>query len=78
MTPINFSDVYARVPGSDDMAWQPLSEVQRRGEACMDCGTYHGYPSREIGRCADGPLVVCPSCYVQRLQDHIDYYRPQS
>lgn len=83
MTHVDFTDVYATVPGSDDGigAWQPLTQEQRDGWACIDCGKgFYGaeQPPRPIGRCEDCEVQVCQSCYEQRLRDHIDYYRPRS
>lgn len=78
MTPIEFTDAHAAIPGTDDGigSWQPLSDDERTGHMCIDCGNRRDL--RRIGRCADGPIRVCGDCYVQRLRDHIDYYRPQS
>jgi hypothetical protein len=82
MTHIEFTDVYAKVPGSDDGvgATKPLGDDQRRGDACIDCESIViGSTSRRvIGLTIDGPARVCLACYHERLRDHIDYYRPQS
>ena len=78
MTPIEFTDAYATIPGTDTGigAWQPLDDEERSGWVCIDCGSR--LDLRTIGKCADGPIRVCGDCYVRRLWDHIDYYRPQS
>lgn len=78
MTHVEFTDLYAKVPFSDDGigAWLPLTDGQRMGAECIDCGA--GFGGHEIGTCEDGPLYVCAGCYQQRLFDHIDHYRPQS
>jgi hypothetical protein len=78
MTHIDFTDPYAAIPGVDDGigAWVPLSEEQRHGWSCIDCTGQTGL--QMIGRCDEGRITVCSFCYVRRLRDHIDYYRPQS
>ena len=78
MTHIDYTDVYAKVPGSDDGigAWVPLSDDQRRGWSCIDCTG--GSRLQQIGSCEEGPIMVCGICYERRLRDHIDYYRPRS
>lgn len=82
MTHVDFTDAYAKVPLSDDGigAWQPLTDEQRWGIACLDCGRveYHDDGRRQIGTTDEGPVRVCLACYIQRLRDHIDYFRPQS
>lgn len=82
MVHIEFGDYYLMIPGSDDGigAWVPLSEEQRRGEECIDCGrsVYGSAYGRFLGTCEAGKVYVCQACYEQRLMDHIDYYRPQS
>jgi len=78
MTHIEFTDLHAKVPGSDDGigAWVPLSDDQARGWSCIDCAGRTDL--QVIGQCSEGPIAVCAICYVRRLRDHIDYYRPQS
>lgn len=82
MTHVEFTDAYAKVPGSDDGigATVPLGDEQRRGEACIDCDSIvvGSTARRVIGATPDGPARVCLACYLERLRDHIDYYRPRS
>lgn len=81
MTHIEFTDAHARTYADDGVgAWTPLGDEQRRGEACIDCESIviGSTARRVIGTTDEGPARVCLACYIQRLKDNIDYYRPQS
>jgi hypothetical protein len=78
MTHIEWTDDDVVTPGVDDGtgAWALLDDDCRSGWQCIDCGSR--LDLRDVGRCDDGPIRVCTGCYIQRLRQRIDYYRPQS
>lgn len=77
-TPIDFTDEWARHPSETGInAWKVLNAHQRAGWACIDCSE-EGVTMRPVGFCDEGQLLCCLECYIARLKDHIEWYRPQS
>jgi hypothetical protein len=73
MTHVAFTDDAVTIPEVDTGvgAWRPLTDEQRSGWACIDCGAVAAQ-MRPVGTVEEGQVFCCTSCYESRLRDRIE------